>query len=139
MSQPSLPSKAKILLVDDSSANREMLAAALTCLDVVLVEASNGEEGLQAATADDFDLILMDVYMPVMNGMDATRAIRALDGPRGRTAIVGFTVDVRPDQVTAYQAVGMDDVIAKPVDTAELIRKVFYWSSVSGDDDTAYI
>ena len=134
-----LSSRAKILLVDDSSANREMLTAALGVLDVDLVQASNGEEGLQAATEADFDLILMDVYMPVMNGLDATRAIRALPGSRARTAIVGFTVDVRPDQLARYEEVGMNDVIAKPVDPAELIRKVFYWSSVSGQDDVAFI
>ncbi len=138
MSQTSL-NRARILLVDDSSANREMLAAALACLDVELVEATNGEEGVAAARAGDFDLILMDVYMPVMNGVDATRAIRALEGSRAQTAIVGFTVDVRPEQMSRYEEVGMNDVIAKPVDPAELIRKVFYWSSVSGDDDTAYI
>jgi CheY-like chemotaxis protein len=116
-----------------------MLAAALGCLDVELVEATNGEEGVAAAREADFDLILMDVYMPVMNGVDATRAIRALGGSRSQTAIVGFTVDVRPEQMSRYEEVGMNDVIAKPVDPAELIRKVFYWSSVSGDDDTAYI
>ena len=138
MSQSS-SSRARILLVDDSSANRQMLAAALGCLDVDLVQATNGEEGLQAARNADFDLILMDIYMPVMNGMDATRAIRALPGSRANTTIVGFTVDVRPEQLAQYTAVGMNDVIAKPVDPAELMRKVFYWSSVSGEEDVAFI
>ena len=67
-----------------------------------------------------FDLVLMDMHMPVMDGVAATRAIRALDGAAGRTVIIGLSADVMPESVDRCRAAGMNDHLGKPVSLAKL-------------------
>ena len=84
----------------------------------------DGSEAVQAASIKDYDLILMDVHMPVMDGMDATRAIRALDGPRARVPVLALTANVQPEQVEACARAGMDGHVGKPIQIGELIGAI---------------
>ena len=86
--------------------------------------ASNGAEGLEAARAERFDLILMDVQMPVMDGVTATKRIRALVGEQGRVPIIGLTANVLPSQRRDYLAAGMNDVAEKPINPTRLIEQI---------------
>ncbi|MCI3131635.1 response regulator [Phenylobacterium aquaticum] len=85
--------------------------------------ANDGEEAVTAWAAADWDAILMDINMPVMDGLDATKAIRACEteGDRPRTPIIAVTASVLSHETEAYRAAGMDDVVAKPVDAETLM------------------
>ncbi|WP_372782820.1 response regulator [Phenylobacterium sp.] len=118
----------RVLYVDDNESNRALVTAILTAHGVDCQTADDGRQGLEAARAGGWDLILMDIQMPVMNGIEATRAIRALSGPVGAVPIVAVTANTLTPQLQDYAEAGMDDVIPKPVDMAELVAKVFAWS-----------
>jgi CheY-like chemotaxis protein len=80
----------------------------------------DGAEALAQVQAAAYDVVLMDIQMPGMDGEAATRAIRALPGPLGRIPIVAMTANVMPEQRSSYLAAGMDAVVAKPVDAQAL-------------------
>jgi PAS domain S-box-containing protein len=105
----------RILAAEDNKTNQLVLKALLGQANIELVFADNGVEAVQAARTDDFDAILMDVQMPVMDGMAAAGAIRALKGPRGRVPIVAVTADAMPEQISACLAAGMDAHVSKPL------------------------
>ena len=95
--------------------------------------ANDGAQGVEAARLGRWDLILMDIQMPVMDGLQATRAIRALDGPASVVPIVALTANTLADQLDAYEAAGMDDCIGKPIAMAELIAKTLSWAEARRD------
>ena len=123
----------RVLYVDDNESNRALVCAILTAQGIECQTASDGREGLEAARDGGWDLILMDIQMPVMDGVEATLAIRALPEPVGAVPIVAVTANTLAVQLEGYAAAGMDDVIAKPVDMAELIGKVAVWSEAATD------
>lgn len=118
------PDGLRILMADDAAANRELVVAILGGMGVALETVEDGARAVEAARAGGYDLILMDVHMPVMDGLDATRAIRALDGEAGRVPIVALTANVQPEQVLRCQEAGMDDHVGKPIQVAELLRVI---------------
>ncbi|BBK33930.1 hypothetical protein STHU_45640 [Allostella humosa] len=105
----------RILLVDDVAINRATLAALLDTGQNVLDEAGDGEDAVRLAAEGGYDLILMDRFMPGMDGLEATRRIRALPGPAGRTPIHGLTGAAAGSDLATCLAAGMDGVMAKPV------------------------
>lgn len=118
-----------VLYVEDHPANRALVQAILASQGLTCALAEDGALGLEAAREADWDLILMDVQMPVMDGVAATRAIRALTGPRGRTPIVALTANTLGAERRAYLEAGMDDCLAKPVSPADLMACVRRWAS----------
>ena len=119
----------KVLLVEDVAVNRELVSALLGPFDVDLVMAENGLEAVEAMGRDQFDLVLMDVQMPVMDGLTATRAIRALPTVQARmTPIIAMTANVLPDHVKRCLEAGMDDHIGKPISPASLLGALSRWS-----------
>jgi PAS domain S-box-containing protein len=114
----------KILLVEDNPTNRLVARTILTRLGATVDEAEDGVAGLQAARAGAHDLILMDVQMPHMSGLDATRAIRGLSGPASDVPIVGLTANVMAHQQAEYFAAGMNGVVAKPLSPAALVMEI---------------
>ena len=122
----------RILLVDDTMVNRELVKVMLSPLGYAIVEAAGGAEAIAAAEAEAFDLILMDVRMPRIDGLDATRAIRSTDGPNRQTPILALTADVDPSAARACLAAGMNDVIAKPIAPAQMIAKIVQWGLHGG-------
>ena len=120
---------ARILVVDDVAVNRELVSVMLSPFGHQLVEAASGTEAVEAAMHEAFDLILMDLQMPGMDGLAATRAIREGCEYNRATPIVALSADVMPIQLQACRAAGMDDHIAKPIDPAELLYKVALWTT----------
>ncbi|MFN7129684.1 MAG: response regulator [Brevundimonas sp.] len=117
----------RVLYVDDHDCNRALVVAVLDAQGIVCATAENGAEGLEAARTGDWDLILMDIQMPVMDGVAATRAIRALPGHRGAVPIVALTANTLAGQTAEYAAAGMDGCMAKPINIVELTHMVLSW------------
>ncbi len=113
-----------ILLVEDNATNRLVARTMLTRLGARIAEAEDGVAGLDAARTGVFDLILMDIQMPHMSGVEATRAIRGLKGPAGQTPIIGLTANVMVHQRAEYLAAGMNGVVAKPISPAALLAEI---------------
>jgi signal transduction histidine kinase/ActR/RegA family two-component response regulator len=111
---------ARILLVEDVPFNQELAEAILVRAGHKVRIAGEGIEALKALAQEDFDLILMDVQMPRMDGITATRRIREMEGPKSQVPIVAMTANVLPEQVREFTAVGMNGHVAKPIRQAEL-------------------
>ncbi len=114
---------AHILIVDDNATNRMVAEALCEMFDCTSEQAVDGVEAVEAARIKPFDLILMDIKMPRMDGVAATRAIRALPGVSGQIPIVALTANADPADVRTYLAAGMNDVVEKPI-KAELLLEV---------------
>ncbi|MBT9472818.1 MAG: ATP-binding protein [Pseudomonadota bacterium] len=123
------PLKARILLVDDHPMNRELGATVLGLLGCEVVLAENGEEGVAAAKIGDCDLILMDVHMPRMDGLEATRAIRALGGVNAVVPIIAMSADVMPEMEAACLKAGMNAAVGKPIQIQALHDVLAKWLS----------
>lgn len=119
----------RALYVDDNDSNRTLVQAMLATMGITCETASDGGEGVEAAAAGDWDVILMDIQMPVMDGIAACRRIRALTGVAGVTPIIAVTANTLADQLRAYTEAGMNDCIAKPVDMIELLTKTTQWAT----------
>jgi two-component system, sensor histidine kinase len=113
-----------VLVVDDVAMNREIAASFLRKGDYHVTVAEGGLEAVDVASSTDFDVILMDVRMPGIDGLEATRRIRALSGPRGRVPIIALTAQVFADQVAACNAAGMDCHLGKPFTPEDLLALV---------------
>jgi PAS domain S-box-containing protein len=113
-----------ILLVEDNPTNRLMARTMLSRLGADVEDAEDGLLGLEAARRGAHDLILMDVQMPRMDGVEATRAIRGLASAVARTPIIGLTANVMVHQRVEYLAAGMNGVIAKPISPAALLAEI---------------
>jgi CheY-like chemotaxis protein len=119
----------RVLVVDDTAVNRELVRLMLEPLGLTTEEASGGAEGVKAAMTRPFDLILMDVRMPGVDGLEATRVIRATSKLNGRIPILALTADVQPENTLACRAAGMDDVLSKPIVPHQLLSKIAEWGS----------
>ena len=118
----------RLLVVEDVAVNRELIMALLRPFDVAIETAENGEQAVAKVQDQAFDLVLMDVQMPVMDGLSATRAIRALDLPRLKgLPIIAMTANVLPDQVQKCLDAGMDDHLGKPIEPARLLAVLSEW------------
>jgi signal transduction histidine kinase/FixJ family two-component response regulator len=126
---------AHILAVDDNPTNRLLIQALLEPLGLQVTVATNGREAVEAFISGAFDLVLMDVQMPVMDGLTACREIRDFEGlqRRGCTPDLALTANVMPHQVTTYFEAGMDGYIAKPFKAETLIRSLA--QALQGDGD----
>jgi PAS domain S-box-containing protein len=121
----------KVLVVDDNATNR---LVAVKILEQFGAEAETAEDGLlavEAVKASQFDLVLMDIQMPNMDGLDATREIRSLQAPSRLVTIVAMTANVSPNQLETYEAAGMNGVIAKPVSPSTVFNEI---ASLFSDD-----
>ena len=112
---------AHILIVDDNATNRMVAEALCEMFDCTSEQAVDGIEALEAVHARAFDLILMDIKMPRMDGLAATKAIRALPGRVGMTPIIALTANADPEDVRGYLAAGMNDVVEKPIKPDRLL------------------
>ncbi|MBW8859593.1 MAG: response regulator, partial [Caulobacter sp.] len=114
----------RVLAAEDNPANRRVLAALLAASPIDLVFAEDGAQAIDAWRAEAFDLVLMDVNMPVLDGVAAVARIRQLEAAapqsRPRTPIWMLTANVFDDDVARYRADGADGVLRKPIDTAAL-------------------
>jgi PAS domain S-box-containing protein len=113
----------RVLLVEDNATNRMIASRMLQALGASVECAEDGASGVEAAQRG-FDLILMDIQMPGMDGVEATRRIRAQDGEVGRTPILAMTANAMAHQQAGYLAAGMNGAIAKPLSPAVLIQTI---------------
>ena len=114
----------RILVAEDVEVNREILRASLGRHGHMLDFAHNGAEAVDKVQQADYDLVLMDVQMPVMDGVEATRRIRALPGPKGDLPIIGLTANVMAQEQERYLAAGMDECQIKPIDWPRLAAAI---------------
>ena len=126
-----------VLYVDDNESNRVLVSTLLTAQGVICETANDGAEGVEVARRGGWDVILMDIQMPVMDGVEATRRIRALDAEVAATPIIALTANTLAEQLELYFAVGMDDCIAKPLNAAEMFEKLFTQGSRPWREDWA--
>ncbi|MEI7711046.1 MAG: ATP-binding protein [Rhodospirillales bacterium] len=116
--------KLHVLVVDDNKINRRLAAVLLETEGHRVSVAANGREAVEAVMRDDFDAILMDVQMPVMDGVQATRRIRSLPAPKSAVPIVALTADALAGADERYRAAGMDAYVSKPLDPVLLFERL---------------
>lgn len=117
----------RVLIADDERGNQMLFPMFLKRMGIDSKIVSNGAEAVEAAKESEFDLILMDVNMPKMNGFDATVAIRELEKDRKPAYIAALTADNRESTLNACNAAGMNEVVTKPIMFAtmeDLIKRV---------------
>jgi CheY-like chemotaxis protein/anti-sigma regulatory factor (Ser/Thr protein kinase) len=116
----------RVLAAEDNRTNRLLLEAMLSPLGLELHLASDGSEAVELFRQGGFDLVLMDVQMPVMNGVDAAQAIRALERAEGRRPIpiLALSANVMRRQIDQYMAAGMNGFVAKPIAMATLLGAI---------------
>jgi CheY-like chemotaxis protein len=117
----------RILVVDDQQHNRDVVERVLIDAGHIVDTATSGTEALLAVQNNPYDLVLMDLQMPVMDGDSATKAIRRLDTPARNVPIIAMTGNVQPQQVESFNTAGMNDYLGKPFKRVELLKKVNAW------------
>lgn len=121
---------ARILVVDDVAVNRELVHAMLHAVGHVISEAASASEALRLTACERFDLILMDLQMPEIDGFAAARAVRAQDSVNRDIPIIALSADVLPEHVAATAKAGMNGHIGKPISALELLGVIERWATV---------
>jgi CheY-like chemotaxis protein len=120
----------RLLLVEDVAINRELVKTVLAPFDIEIDTAEDGFEAIEAFRTGVYDLVLMDVQMPGMDGLAATRRIRDLpQASAATTPIVAMTANVLPDQIARCLEAGMDGHLGKPMSPGELLTTIAHWTS----------
>jgi CheY-like chemotaxis protein/nitrogen-specific signal transduction histidine kinase len=119
-----------ILVVDDLDANREIVRALLEATGLEVHEAAGGAQAVSLAVRQTFDLILMDLQMPGMDGFATTKAIRRLSPENSTTPIIALSANVLPEHVDEAERAGMNDHIGKPIVPAKLFAVLNRWAGV---------
>jgi signal transduction histidine kinase/CheY-like chemotaxis protein len=114
----------RILLVEDNLINQKVALAILQRADHIVDVANNGQEAVDAALAKDYDIILMDIQMPVLDGIEATKLIRARGGARGHVPIIALTANAMEGVREQYLSNGMDDYVSKPIDAKLMLQTI---------------
>lgn len=126
---PARPGEAGVALIaDDNAVNALLARSALTAAGFRVHTAATGAEALERVGETLYSVIFMDIRMPVMDGLEATRRIRRLAGPAAETPIVALTADVDPDLETAAKLAGVSQLAAKPIDPPRLREIALIWA-----------
>lgn len=128
---PEASAPLSVLIVEDNDINRAILREMLEACGHRVRAACDGRAGVDAAAAERFDVILMDISMPVMNGREAARAIRAGSGASCGARIVAVTAHALPEELDAFRAAGMDAVLIKPIDR-DALRRILSGAAPAG-------
>ena len=114
----------RVLLVEDNAINRRVARALLEEAGHAVDEATNGAEAIDRVAEAAYDILLMDIQMPVMGGLEATRRIRELPGPARRVPIVAMTANAMRGARETYLAAGMDGYVSKPIDIRAVLQVI---------------
>jgi hypothetical protein len=128
----------RVLVVEDNPVNRRLACALLAKQGIAADVAADGIEATEAAARTEYDLILMDIEMPRMDGYEATVAIRLATAKARRVPIVAMTARSAPGEREQCLAAGMDDVMTKPVRTADLLALVTKWAAAGRAPSAAH-
>ncbi|HSW13444.1 MAG TPA: PAS domain-containing protein [Solimonas sp.] len=123
-----LPPGLRVLVVEDNESNQYVAKALIASFGVQPTIVPGGQEGITQATQSDFDVVLMDVQMPGVDGLTATRAIRALAGGRAQVPIIAMTANAMAEDRERCLAAGMDDYLPKPIDRGQLHAMLGRWA-----------
>ena len=121
---PALKQHLHVLVVDDVAMNRDIAGSFLRSAGHTVTSVDGGAAAIAEVKKTDFDVVLMDVRMPEMDGLEATRQIRAMPGPRGQVPIIALTAMAFSEQVAECRKAGMDDHLAKPFEPDTLVTAV---------------
>ncbi|MPN44660.1 Sensor histidine kinase RcsC [bioreactor metagenome] len=117
---------ARILLVEDNEINQEVATEILSNAGAIVEIANNGKEAVDAVASKEFDLVLMDLQMPVMGGYEATKLIR-IDRKNMNLPIIAMTAHAMQGVEAECKAAGMNDYVSKPIDTKNLFSTILKW------------
>jgi CheY-like chemotaxis protein/HPt (histidine-containing phosphotransfer) domain-containing protein len=126
---PSATRRGRILLVEDNEINRKVAMALLTTAGYSVDTAGTGTAAVEAASRGGYDVILMDIQMPEMDGVEATRRIRALDESVASTPIIAMTAHAMKGAREEYLTAGMDDYLTKPLNRDALFEAIARWTA----------
>jgi CheY-like chemotaxis protein len=127
----------RVLVVDDEALNRNIAREFLSIAGHAVICVDNGAAAVEAAAAEDFDVILMDVRMPGMNGLEATRLIHALPAPRGTVRVIAVTAQAFAQQIEICRQAGMDGHVSKPFKQAVLLAALANRTTTPGGTELA--
>lgn len=122
MPEPTNYSNLRILVADDNATNHMVITSLLESLVDEIHIANNGQEAIDILESETIDIVLMDIHMPIMDGIEATLAIRAREESWSDVLIIALTADPQYQQKRLCKNIGMDDALAKPVKLVELLR-----------------
>ncbi len=122
----------RVLVAEDNPINRALAVHMLQRLGADVTIAADGQQAVAAVKSSDFDIVLMDRYMPELDGPDACRLIRSLPAPKGQIPIIATSADLRPSEREQLEQAGMNDCLGKPFTFAELVAILQRWSSATG-------
>lgn len=125
----------KVLLVDDDDLSRRMMSLLLAEQGFDFETASNGAEAVTAVQSQQFDFVLMDLQMPVMDGLEATRKIRSWESGSGHVPIFALTAMLFEDERNMCLTAGMDDCLMKPFNAAQLFQTIRSFTQKSTEQD----
>ena len=114
----------KVLHVDDDPMNLRVVQEILGAFGHLGVMASSGEEALERLGTEAFDIMLVDIHMPVMTGIDVVRFLRASGGPQSDLPVIALTADVYSRRPAEYLALGFNDFVSKPILVAGLMETI---------------
>jgi len=121
----SLLSKKKVLIADDDELNRLLLTTILQGYDMLIEEVGDGREALSKVTLGNYDILLSDIQMPELNGMELVKSIRKLpDGIRSKIPVIALTANIDKEDILKFQEVGMTDFLLKPYNDKVLFKKI---------------
>ncbi len=123
-----LKTRPKILAVDDNPSNLKLLCALLEDLNVITIPCESGQQAIDCLKTQQISLILMDIQMPDMDGIEATQYIRAIEKPNERIPIIAVTAHAMADEQKALFKAGIDDYITKPINDIQLIQLIQQWT-----------
>ncbi len=126
-------SNLRVLLVDDHPINRQVASLFLRPFNMRIVEAVNGAEAIAALERETFDIVLLDMHMPVMDGPTAIAKIRASGQPWAKTTVIALTADAMSGDRERYLAMGMDGYLSKPLAERDLLSEIARLRHVQAD------
>ncbi len=128
-----------VLVVEDNEINRMVAREMLEQAGCHVTEAVDGQEGVRVAETGHFDLILMDISMPKLDGTAATALIKNSSGPNASTPIIALTAHALPDDVTRFREAGMADVITKPLSSDRLRAVLAEYSPAASGEEAPHV
>ena len=113
-----------VLIVEDNTVNQMLIKAYVDRFGLTHESVDNGMDAILAVTSGSFDVVLMDIMMPEMDGIETTRHIRALDGPASKIPIIALTANAMTGDRETYLAAGMDGYVSKPINADDLMQSL---------------